>query len=93
MSGKRNPWKEYHLSSSDDYRHLSSCWQSSRDAFGKGKRVVFESMGGGGYEVMTNLSLRDMAALARSACVRLPKDYLTGYEPGTTPPWEKGDNG
>lgn len=88
---KRYIWKEYHLSSEDDFLSLLYVWELSSATF-PGKRMVFEwvepgvpwgseDFGGTGtitrYSITTNCTLKQMAHVAHIAKVRLPR-YTRG---------------
>lgn len=84
-------WKEYWVTCCTTCpRELLSGWVSGHNAFSPGKRLHQEECG----SFLTNLSIADMRVLVRNSAMRHPfdvTDYATGWEPGTTPPWEVAD--
>ncbi|MDF2434890.1 MAG: hypothetical protein JWP44_4521 [Mucilaginibacter sp.] len=81
-------WKEYQVTCcAQCAREIVAGWASGRKAFPPGR--VFHRDDGGSF--MTNLSIADMRVLVRNSAMRHRvdvTDYITGYEPGTTPPWD-----
>jgi len=78
MSRRRSRWKEYRFNSRDDYRLIQSAWQSNHGAMGKDARMVFD----GRDTLITNVSVANMRALARSDGAKLP-DFLTAMPDDT----------
>lgn len=76
-------WKTIHFRNPNDFYSLQSAWGSSWAAFGAGK--VMEFAGGHILEVETNLSKRDLAALARHAGVSIP--WRNGVVYDDRPSW------
>lgn len=75
---KRRLWKTFFIPSDDDFNYLSSAWQSSCDAWGDKRYVMYFEPGIGLVE--TNLPLTALRALFRFADIKW-HDYVSDTKP------------